>query len=103
MCTITEKALVGALSVIVKTNCETDGLFYSTSKTSNGIPPLVVVVVLGCPQLSVTADGWIPSLAPAHRSSVFLPPAGTRHQAWPVTTSHNINTPSPTLLLVKKI
>ena len=101
MCTITEKALVGAFSVIVKTNCETDGLFYSTSKTSNGIPPLVVVLGPGCPQLSVTADGWIPSLAPAHRSSVFLPPAGTRPQA--VTTSHNINTPSPTLLLVKKI
>ena len=27
-----EKALVGAFSVIVKTNCETDGSFYSTSE-----------------------------------------------------------------------
>ena len=26
-----EKALVGAFSVIVKTDCETDGSFYSTS------------------------------------------------------------------------
>ena len=26
-----EKALVGAFSVIVKTNCETDGSFYSTN------------------------------------------------------------------------
>ena len=26
-----EKALVGAFSVIVKTNCETDGSFYSTT------------------------------------------------------------------------
>ena len=26
-----EKALVGAFSVIVKTNCETDGSFYSNS------------------------------------------------------------------------
>ena len=26
-----EKALVGAFSVIVKTGCETDGSFYSTS------------------------------------------------------------------------
>ena len=30
-CTITEKALVGAFSVIVKTDCETDGSFYSTN------------------------------------------------------------------------
>ena len=27
-----EKALVGAFSVIVKTDCETDGSFYSTTK-----------------------------------------------------------------------
>ena len=27
-----EKALVGAFSVIVKTSCETDGLFYSTNR-----------------------------------------------------------------------
>ena len=26
-----EKALIGAFSMIVKTNCETDGSFYSTS------------------------------------------------------------------------
>ena len=29
-----EKALVGAFSVIVKTDCETDGTFYSTSNLS---------------------------------------------------------------------
>ena len=27
-----ERALVGAFSMIVKTGCETDGLFYSTSQ-----------------------------------------------------------------------
>ena len=30
-----EKALVGAFSVIVKTDCETDGSFYSTKKDIN--------------------------------------------------------------------
>ena len=30
-----EKALVGAFSVIMKTDCETDGSFYSTSQQCN--------------------------------------------------------------------
>ena len=33
---VQEKALVGALSVIVKTDCDTDGSFYSTSCDKNG-------------------------------------------------------------------
>ena len=32
-----EKALVGTFSVIVKTGCETDGSFYSTSSDTGGI------------------------------------------------------------------
>ena len=32
-----EKALVGAFSVIVKTNCETDGSFYCTINKSNPV------------------------------------------------------------------
>ena len=32
--TITEKALVGAFSVIVKTGCGTDGSFYNTNQDS---------------------------------------------------------------------
>ena len=43
-CTITEKALVGAFSVIVKAGCETDGLFYITNDDTclqaSTIPPM---------------------------------------------------------------
>ena len=35
-CTITEKALVGVLSVIVKTGCGTDGALHSTTAYSRG-------------------------------------------------------------------
>ena len=38
-----EKALVGAFSLIVKTDCETDGSFYSTSQHSGVRPPAAFV------------------------------------------------------------
>ena len=34
-----EKALVGAFSVIVKTDCETDGSFYSTTHSDTQVSP----------------------------------------------------------------
>ena len=42
-----EKALVGAFSVIVKTDCGTDGSFYSTSKDpGNTVKTLVAALSL---------------------------------------------------------
>ena len=42
-----EKALVGAFSVIVKTDCEIDGSSYSYSTSCNSHRRQLVVVVLG--------------------------------------------------------
>ena len=47
-----EKALVGAFSVIVKTNCATDGSFYSTTHDPNPdfevISPIMLLRAVQC-------------------------------------------------------
>ena len=47
---IQEKALVGAFSVIVKTDCGTDGLFYSTNSghcNEDKVAPTYVILAGG--------------------------------------------------------
>ena len=46
-----EKALVGAFSVIVKTDCETDGSFHSTSGDPISIPDLRILGQEQCRQV----------------------------------------------------
>ena len=53
-----EKALVGAFSMIVKTDCETDGLFYSTSPLSSVLLAQNVDENIELPSVHKTAARW---------------------------------------------
>ena len=48
-----EKALVGAFSVIVKTDCGTDGSFYSTRRDTSSVRGSVTRVLGMEPELAV--------------------------------------------------
>ena len=52
-----EKALVGAFSVIVKTDCGTDGSFYSTRRDTSSVRGSVTRVLGMEPELAVILAG----------------------------------------------
>ena len=67
-----EKALVGAFSVIVKTGCETDGSFYSTSSDNGGILASASGGALAKCKTEMNSFGW-------NKKSIFC---------WKVTHSY---------------